>query len=543
MRGKTKKYQINLLGYFSEVVLLVLVFALSHGNPPPDVNEAHYLVKAKHYWDSGFCPTDFFLSSADAHLCFYWVFGWLTLLFELPVVAWIGRIISWILIGSALVTLGRKVTKGILTGLFFGTVFVILTEKCHLAGEWVIGGFEAKTIAYGMAFWGLNRALESKWSQAWLLCGVASAFHVLAGGWIVLCLLSVRIGLLVIKKQKLVFGELIYLTLGGCLSLGGVVPGLLLSSSDPTVAAEANYLYVHVRLPHHLVVTTFSTERILMFLVMVVGLGFGWKLSSQWRQPSHKLVVYLAVISLLFAAAGVMITFGLGNGSPLQHRLLRFYFYRTSDVLVPLATGGMACVVVYGVCRESNGGMRLSGSILLLVIGLYLADALGDRYWDPRPRGDVLTLPKSKKKDPLARKENTLRIHRHWQLACLWMRNNSPKDAIAITPLRQQTFKWYSGRGEVVTRKDMPQDASSLMIWNERRNAVYPLVDGSRSLSRVGNDLLAANCVRYDADYLVLTQFSEETRHRFDQDPRFIKMFPREGDFSYYGVFKFVGTQ
>ena len=187
--------------------------------------------------------------------------------------------------------------------------------------------------------------------------------------------------------------------------------------------------------------------------------------------------------------------------------------------------------------------MRLSGSILLLVVGLYLADALGDRYWDPRPRSDVLTLPKSKKKDPLARKENTLRIHRHWQLACLWMKNHSSRDSIAITPLRQQTFKWYSGRGEVVTRKDMPQDAKSLMEWNERRNAVYPFIDGSRSLSRVGNDLLAANCARYDADYLVLTQFSEETRHRFDKDTRFRKMFPPPGKFSYYGVFKFVGSQ
>ncbi|MCH2371802.1 MAG: hypothetical protein MK324_14900 [Pirellulales bacterium] len=146
MRGKTKKYQINLLGYFSEVVLLVLVFALSHGNPPPDVNEAHYLVKAKHYWDSGFCPTDFFLSSADAHLCFYWVFGWLTLLFELPVVAWIGRIISWILIGSALVTLGRKVTKGILTGLFFGTVFVLLTENATLRASGLLVDLRPKLL-------------------------------------------------------------------------------------------------------------------------------------------------------------------------------------------------------------------------------------------------------------------------------------------------------------------------------------------------------------------------------------------------------------
>ena len=177
MRGETKKYQIKSLGYLLEVVLLVLVFALSHGNPPPDVNEAHYLVKAKHYWDPGFCPTDFFLSSADAHLCFYWMFGWLTLLFELPVVAWVGRIVSWILIGSALVTLGRKVSKGFLPGVFVGSVFVILTENFHLAGEWVIGGFEAKGIAYGFVLIALGNLTCKDWRWVWPYLGAAAAFQ------------------------------------------------------------------------------------------------------------------------------------------------------------------------------------------------------------------------------------------------------------------------------------------------------------------------------------------------------------------------------
>ena len=66
---------------------------------------------------------------------------------------------------------------------------------------------------------------------------------------------------------------------------------------------------------------------------------------------------------------------------------------------------------------------------------------------------------------------------------------------------------------------------------------------GMRGLSRVSNDLLAQNCERYDAEYLVLTQFSKESRQRFDNDSRFVKMFPPDGKFSYYGVFKFVGSR
>lgn len=540
MDAKTEKKNIKWIGYLLEVGFLVLFFAVSHGSPPPDANEAHYLAKAKHYWDVGFAPKDFFLSSADAHLVFYWACGWLTLFFELPVVAWIGRLVSWVLIGSALVSLGHKLNKGPLAGLFMGSMFVVFSEYCHLAGEWVIGGFEAKTLAYGLGFWGLNRSLSEKWSQTWILLGAASAFHVLAGGWMVLCLLPSRIFQLR-RGTPLRRRELFCLLAGACISLGGLIPGLMLSNADSNVAAQANYLYVHIRLPHHLVVTTFATERIVMFLIMTTGLLIGWKLSVQWRQKTHRRILLPALASLVVAAMGVLITFGLGDDSPLQHRLLRFYFYRTSDVLIPLAVGAFASILVFGVARETGKGLRLRGSILLLVMGLYLGDVLTERYWDPRPRGDVLALPHSKKFDPEARRENTLRIHRHWQSACLWMKHHSPKNALAITPLRQQTFKWYAERAEVVTRKDMPQDAVSLLEWHQRRQTVYPFVDGMRSLSRVSNDLLAENCRRYGAQYLVLTQFSEQSRNRFDGDQRFKKRFPANGKFSYYGVFEFVG--
>jgi len=534
---------MGVTSYFLEVILLVLIFAVSHGSPPPDANEAHYLVKAKHYWNPEFGSTDFFMSSADAHLVFYWAFGWLTLLFELPVVAWIGRLLSWVLIGSALASIGRKLVGKRLAGLLLGTVFVVLTEYCHLAGEWVVGGFEAKTVAYGLAFWGIRRTLDDKWTHAWILTGCASALHVLAGGWIVLCLLVSR-GLGLFKlKQRPEFNEAWSLIFGGCIALGGLIPGLLLSSPDPDITAQANHLYVHIRLPHHLVVTTFATQRIVLFGVLVCGLFLSWNLSKRWRTDGAGRVMGLGITSLLIACVGVLVTLWFGDESPTQHQLLRFYFYRTSDVLIPLATAACVCTTIFGVASERQLGLRLPGSALVLLVGVYLGDVLSERHWDPRPRGDVLALPRSKKEDRQARKDNTLRIHRHWQLACIWMKNNSPVDAIAITPLRQQTFKWYSERGEVVTRKDMPQDAASLLEWHERRETVYPFVDGFRSLSRVNNDLLAENCVRFDAGYLVLTQFSKESRERFKDDPRFVKMFPPEGKFSFYGVFKFVGAR
>src|SRR5437773_1766592 len=78
-----------------EVLLIFAVFFLHGAWPVPDVNEPHYLSKAKHYWDSSWCANDFFVNTADAHQVFYWTFGWLTRFLSLDAVAWVGRLFTW----------------------------------------------------------------------------------------------------------------------------------------------------------------------------------------------------------------------------------------------------------------------------------------------------------------------------------------------------------------------------------------------------------------------------------------------------------------
>ena len=54
-----------------ETVLVFLIFFIQGAWPVPEVNEAHYLSKAKHYWNPQWCDQDFFCNSADAHQVFY----------------------------------------------------------------------------------------------------------------------------------------------------------------------------------------------------------------------------------------------------------------------------------------------------------------------------------------------------------------------------------------------------------------------------------------------------------------------------------------
>ena len=130
---------------WGEVAMIVVVFFVYAGWPAPDVNEAHYLSKAKHYWDPSWCAGDFFLESSDAHSVFYWSFGWLTLLFSLPTVAWIGRLVTWTLLAIGWYRLLRAIMPQRGAALLSAAISVCLIHRCHMAGEWLIDGVKAKS--------------------------------------------------------------------------------------------------------------------------------------------------------------------------------------------------------------------------------------------------------------------------------------------------------------------------------------------------------------------------------------------------------------
>ena len=79
----------------AEVLLLVGLFFIYAGDMPPMVNEAHYLVKAKNFWQPDWCANDLFAASGKAHTVFYVTFGWLTRILSLEAAAWIGRFAGW----------------------------------------------------------------------------------------------------------------------------------------------------------------------------------------------------------------------------------------------------------------------------------------------------------------------------------------------------------------------------------------------------------------------------------------------------------------
>ena len=166
-----------------EIALIFAVFWIQGAWPVPDVNEPHYLAKAAHYWNPDAFRGDSFTESADTHQVFDFVFGWLSLWLSPFAMAWTGRVVTWLLLAWSWQRLSAAIVPRAWFSPLTAALFVCMTERCHMAGEWIIGGVEAKGFAYVFVFLGLESLVRNRWNRALVLFGIASTFHVLVRGW------------------------------------------------------------------------------------------------------------------------------------------------------------------------------------------------------------------------------------------------------------------------------------------------------------------------------------------------------------------------
>ena len=259
-----------------EVVFIFLLFFIAGGDPTPAINEAQYLSKAKHFWNPDWCPDDHFLSSSDAHYVFYWTLGLLAKFTSLEATAWIGRCIGWLFLAIAWQRLSYRFCTKFGSAILSAAVWFTLTYRVHMAGEWVIGGIEAKVIAYGFVLLGLTALADRHWKRVWPYFGIAASFHVLVGGWSVVAAM-IAWGLTKKEQRTSLFEMAPFVILGGLLSLPGLLPVLLLSRGIPEeLVAEGARIYVFERLQHHLVFSSFAREFVARFFVMSILWAIGW---------------------------------------------------------------------------------------------------------------------------------------------------------------------------------------------------------------------------------------------------------------------------
>lgn len=496
----------------------------------PAINEPHYWTKAAHFWDSSFGKGDLFLESGDAHWLFFATFGYLTQWIPISYAVWTGRILVWITLASSWTILARSlwvVDRNSapdkqcipLTGTLWGIIWLCGMHWGHWAGEWVIGGCESKGVAYAFIFLGLAMAIRQRWTFAWTFLGIASAFHVVTGIWVILCVASVSFFLDFTEKAsrqlgicaqvRVHFGQWLRTNVPGwtvCFIgvLIGALPALLIDwNAAPSVATESAVKQAYLRLGHHLVPTRFSPERwrwfggellIAMFLLLAMAFSkpfpkadqlsceaepakylpnLFWSMAMDWRQTFQSLprgiqfIVGSGLFAFFVAMIGLAIDLTFSTRQPeIAAKILRFYWFRWNDVAMPMMIGAVAIAFGSGWVVHQSKPKRMQWLVWFAILipgALLLYERLDGAFKETIPAGDKAHLI-VKTDSP----EDQQKHYRDWLAVCQWIRENTDKEGLWLTPRRQQSFKWHTGRAELACWKDAPQNAVALVEWGSR---------------------------------------------------------------------------
>lgn len=539
--------------------LCVGVLALFGGWPPPDVNEGYYLLKAKHYWQPDFLANDVFLQSKDAHHVFFWSIGWLFHFADNLTVCWIGRFLGWGALAAGWLALFhaawrpgpsrsadstqttspspfRRNAWAVLGPPLLLANFAWLQNQTQMAGEWVVGGVEGKVFAWACVWLALANLLRDRWNRCGIWLGVGCLFHVLVGGWAAVAAAWTWVWIGPKAPKRWVVGAVV----GGGIACAAVVPNLGLDAgSSPEDVRFARRAIAYYRLHHHLDFRQFQpwfkTRNALLAAVAVAAAGgIAWQArrgvagTRRWV----RLQLFLSG-NLLLVAAGLAVTFGLPYESDAQASMLRFYWFRLNDVVLPLVAlftvGRLAGVweptlaavvahrrlpgseespVVARAARRSAASGPSFPTRTAVLLGAVLGTAA---LVDQEEQWRKTVAPRSFKEPSAAERGRippAADRHHLFREACLWIKANTPAGSQWLIPRSGYVFKWYAERPDVANWKDMPQDAAGQALWWRRMNALYQYDPKThkfaRNLDDVGGDEIAWLARGMGADFILI---------------------------------------
>jgi hypothetical protein len=460
---------------FCEIALIFAVFFIQGAWPVPDVNETCYLGKAIHFWRPDWLHGDFFMESANTQWAFCVTFGWLAAWLSPAATAWTVRTLIWAALAWAWRRLSYAVVPRRWWTVLTAALLVGLLEQCHMAGEWVIGGAEAKPFAYVFVFLGIESLVRNRWNRALLLFGAGAAFHVVVGGWTTV---AAGVAWLWLRRRgrrdaALLPPPLLALwpgLLGGLLlALPGIVPALMLDwNVSRETARAAHQIYVFERLPHHLTLTGIKP----LFMLRLALLSILWLLlgrlerrekdglEEQQQNNTPRLRAFVAG-AVAITLVGVAVNAIMFVDRPLAADLLRYYWFRLTDVAVPLGValeGG--ALIVGGLSRRNRlSSPRFWLAAVLVVATVQLGGRVQDRLTPSPPRSHHMA------------------AFDDWLAACRWVADPTnrevPPDARFFVPRLAQSFKWYTGHGDVADWKDVPQSAEEIVRWRQFMQDIY----------------------------------------------------------------------
>ncbi|MBG1265209.1 DUF6798 domain-containing protein [Nostoc sp. WHI] len=426
-------------------------------------NEIDILPLAKQYANPNWIPGDWYLNQSPGYrFIFQILIGNLILAWGFLATSIVGRILCYCLIALGLVLIKRKL--GLSLPLLLLVVFLFMTSQSFAAGELIISGLQPKVLSYGFVLLAVRAMLGRSYYWMALMLGLATSFHVLVGGWsflILLVLLILRWN--TCRMNFRCFGGIVLIYLiASSFSVKAVLEQLF--SPNPESSIPTSYIYVFLRLPHHLNPLSWSSLwwiKLITYLVVLIITAILLRRIQQKSATNQKSIYesseqYIArmrlfdftIISLIPFILGIAVAPFDSNGSFLQ-----YYPFRVGSVILPLNTYLLFACLLEQIFVEKKRQLLLFGSILLLSF--------------------LMTKPSITFKNQLLSLSQfpgaMQRVSLEEKSLSAWIRGNTSRDAIVISPPGSfDSFSWLTERPTIAKFRLFPQNKLGIFEWYQR---------------------------------------------------------------------------
>jgi len=404
----------------SMAVLLAIQF-LCWGTPVPTGNEDHYLAVLRRVGDPSFLAGDWtFGTRLPDRWVFDTLFGHLSRWVPLETLGWLGRLGTWAASLAGLLRIARSL--GLRAGGATGALgLFLLLGQALVGGEWMLGWFEAKAVAWSLWLHGAADVLKGRTSRGAALAGLAACFHPAVG-----LVLGAALALAMLAGLRPLRALFRPAAIGVATALPGLAQALAMVAASAESSVEDWDYLAHTFLRIHLDASTF--DRTLLLATALAATLVLWEARRHPRQGPWRLVPWL------LALPGALFLLGLLADRLGAWSLMALTPYRT---LPPLALL-LGCLAGASLLRPPDPVSRLRPGLLLAAAFLLCLPPLP---WLVRDRVTALRSAWTPPADP-------------WQEAFDWVATRTPEDALVLAP------PW---RGDSALRMRRPQVVHAAM--------------------------------------------------------------------------------
>lgn len=243
-----------------------------------------------------------------------------------------GRIISYVFFAISINRLINTI-RAPKSFIYYNLALIVFFSFFGLgsgAGEWMVGGLDTKVFAYGFILLSISYFIEKDLKKCLAFSGLALSLHLLIGFYNILSFIPLI--LIYHKHSSKPISEIIkllpFFIIPSSIGLYGIITQL--TPVNDSISNIGWDIYVNIRVPHHTIPSLFSKKTwlfLILFSITNVLILLNTKIFKL------KLISIYALATVTINIVGLIVFFIYGNS-----HLLKYYFFRFSDVMLPLIT-------------------------------------------------------------------------------------------------------------------------------------------------------------------------------------------------------------